>query len=361
MACRFIFSDVSSIFLRQVSPDTVVQEIVVHEKIEGSGGKSLRPPMSMLAGALFGLASAVLYTATNVALRHCVQIDAFLVSAAKAIPTVVILGPYLIWMLNRGEVVASSLRMVPRFVGAALVGQFIGNAFFQLALARIGLAISVPITLGTMIIGAAILGKVILNESVSFRTLIAMVILLASILVLSSPGNHLQVEDEAMTSSEVEPLSTAAEIGFGSVCAALSGLAYAVFGTTMRQALTGGLSAPLTMFISGSVGAISLWGVSLYRLGVQAITSLPFDDWKVMLIAGVFNLSAFVAVSISLKYLPVVAVNLLNASQVAMAAIAGIVFFAEPVTSSLLIGVSLTFVGLLAMFQRKQTRVEASD
>ena len=349
---NLLFSGVFIKSLGKLRPNKLDQE-----KTQGAEGKSLRPPMNMLAGALFGLSSAVLYTATNIALRHCVQIDAFLVSAVKAVPTVVILGPYLIWMLKRGEAIASSFRMVPRFVAAALVGQFIGNAFFQLALGRIGLAVSVPITLGTMIIGASILGKLLLNESVSLRTRVAMVILLASILVLSSPENQLQLEDESVTASESEPLSTAAEIGFGSICAACSGLAYAVFGTTMRQALTGGLSAPLTMFISGGVGAISLWSVSLYRLGGNAIALLPFDDWKVMFIAGVLNFSAFVALSISLKSLPVVAVNLLNASQVAMAAIAGIIFFAEPVTSSLLIGVSLTFLGLLAMFQRKRMKV----
>ena len=145
-------------------PDVERHNNLVQQDKSGESDRSTRPPMGMIAGALFGLSSAILYTATNVALRHCVDIDAFLVSAVKAIPTVAILGPYLIWMTIRKEVIASNYQMVPRFILAALLGQFVGNAFFQLALGRIGLAVSVPITLGTMIIGAAILGRLLLQQ-----------------------------------------------------------------------------------------------------------------------------------------------------------------------------------------------------
>ena len=65
--------------------------------------------------------------------------------------------------------------------------------------------------------------------------------------------------------------------------------------------------------------------------------------------AGILNFLAFIALSVALKSLPVIAVNLLNASQVAMAAVAGILLFSEPVTNSLVIGVALTLIGLVAM------------
>lgn len=329
---------------------------MAHQLKDKEVAKEVRPPMGMVAGAVFGLSSAILYTATNVALRYCINVDAFLVSAVKAIPTVIVLGPYLIWMLIRKEVLASSYRMVPRFLLAALLGQFVGNAFFQLALGRIGLAVSVPITLGTMIIGAAILGRLLLRERVSLRTLIAMVILLASILVLSTPSNE-SLDAKRDLSNVVNDLEvTPGEVGIGSLFAAMSGLAYAVFGTTMRQALTGGLSAPLTMFLSGSVGAVALWGFSFYRMGASRVLEVSSDDWGTMFIAGMLNFSAFVALSMSLKSLPVVAVNLLNASQVAMAAVAGIIFFSEPITGSLIIGVGLTLTGLLAMMQRNTAK-----
>jgi drug/metabolite transporter (DMT)-like permease len=142
----------------------------------------------------------------------------------------------------------------------------------------------------------------------------------------------------------------------GSFLAAASGAAYALFGTMMRQSLTGGLSAPLTMFISGAVGTISLWSMTLLRLGPETLSIVPSNDWATMFAAGCLNFTAFVALAASLKSLPVVAVNLINASQVAMAAAAGIVLFAEPVTSSLVLGIALTFVGLGILAGRRPQR-----
>jgi DME family drug/metabolite transporter len=297
--------------------------------------------MGMVAGAIFGLASAVLYTMANIALRHCAGIDPFLVSAVKAAPTVLVLGPFLGWMLARGEIVATSPRMVPRFIAAALVGQFVGNAAFQVSLGMIGLA--------------AVLGRVVLHEPVRLRTAIAMLVLIASVVVLSFPSNP---DLREATSAAIQPGASSSKLWIGSMYAAASGAAYALFGVVMRQALTGGLSAPLTMFISGAVGTISLWSVTFVRLGLESLTLVDPRDWAIMLTAGTLNFTAFVSLASALKSLPVVAVNLINATQVAMAAVAGIFLFAEPVTATLLTGIALTMLGLgiLAGRRRRPTQ-----
>ena len=317
----------------------------------------LRPPLGIVAGSLFGLASAVLYTLANIALRHCVAMDPFLVSAVKAAPTVLILGPFLGWMIARGETVATSRRMVPRFMGAALVGQFLGNACFQISLGMIGLAIAVPITLGMMIVGAAVLGRVVLHEPVRIRTALAMLVLIASVVVLSLPSAS-DPNGTVMSVSEANARSS--QVLMGSLCAALSGAAYALFGVVMRQALTGGLSAPLTMFISGAVGTLSLWSATFLRLGYESISQVANGDWAIMFGAGLLNFTAFVALAASLKSLPVVAVNLINASQVAMAAVAGIILFNEPVTGTLILGIALTMIGLCILADRRRRPREPS-
>lgn len=314
--------------------------------------RELKPPVGLIGGVLFGLASAILYTMANIALRHCVGLDSFLVSAVKAAPTVLLLGPYLIWMAVGGEVLLTSSRMIPRFLAAALVGQFVGNSAFQFALGMIGLAIAVPITLGTMIIGSAILGRMMLHEPVRLRTWVAMLVLIASVFVLSLPQNAVPIEEAVGVVQEGE---SASRVVVGSFCAAASGLAYSLFGVVLRQAMVGGLSAPLAMFISGLVGTISLWSVTLVTLGMDSIAAVTFDDWGLMLIAGMLNLMAFVALTTSLKSLPVVAVNLINASQVAMAAVGGILVFAEPITAPLIIGISLTLLGLGILAGRRRT------
>jgi len=79
-----------------------------------------------------------------------------------------------------------------------------------------------------------------------------------------------------------------------------------------------------------------------------------------MFAAGLFNFAAFVALASSLKVLPVVAVNLINASQVAMAALAGVLLFAEPVTATLLAGIVLTVAGLVALANPRRPKLKRS-
>ena len=306
--------------------------------------KSLKPPVGLFAAAAYGLAAAVMYTLANIALRYSVNVDPFLVSAVRAAPTVVMLAPVLVWMSMTGRAIMTSTEMVPRFIAVSLLAQFFGNASFQISLGIIGLAAAVPITLGTIIIGGAFLGWLILGEPVRIRTLVAMVMLIAAVIVLSLPSSSQSFE----SSTSDWPLWA------GAACAAASGLAYSLFGVMVRQMLTRGMSAPATMFLSGVVGTISLWTFCFFYLGVDAIRAVPQNEWPIMVAAGIFNFTAFVALTVSLKALPVVAVNLINASQVAMAAVAGVILFAEPVTGTLLTGIGLTFAGLIVLAQRNK-------
>ncbi|QDT02418.1 EamA-like transporter family protein [Rubripirellula lacrimiformis] len=305
-----------------------------------------RHPTGIVIGAVCGLVAAVLYTFANIALRGCVGIDPFLVSAVKAAPTVVCLAPVLVWMRFRGAAFATHTHMIPRFMLVALIGQFIGNAAFQVALGVIGLAASVPITLGVLIVGGGVLGKLILGEPVRKATLMAMGTLIVAVVILSLPSASETPRESSLQSP----------VWVGGLCAAASGAAYALFGVVIRQTLNGGVSAPLTMFISGVVGTVSLWSFTLLRIGIESLSGIDPGQWSMMVAAGVFNFSAFAALSYALKALPVVAVNLINASQVAMAALAGVILFAEPVTVPLVTGIVLTFGGLLILVSGRRQR-----
>ncbi len=68
-----------------------------------------------------------------------------------------------------------------------------------------------------------------------------------------------------------------------------------------------------------------------------------------MAVAGVCNLVGFVALNKGLQLTTLVRANTLNASQVAMAALAGVLLFQESPSVWLLAGVSLTIVGIFFM------------
>jgi DME family drug/metabolite transporter len=237
---------------------------------------------------------------------------------------------------------------LPRFILASFLAQFVGNACFQFSLGIIGLAASVPITLGVLIVGGAGFGRILLNEPVNRRTMWSMAVIISAVVVLSWPG---AVETSAVETSAGKTGSTS-PLWLGAMWAIGAGLCYSLFGVITRQALTGGLSVPVTMLVSGTVGVITLTPFAIYRLGLESIGEVTSDQWYVMLAAGFFNFTAFVALTISLKALPVVAVNLINASQVAMAAIAAVILFSEQITPSLIVGIALTFAGLLILAKR---------
>ena len=68
-----------------------------------------------------------------------------------------------------------------------------------------------------------------------------------------------------------------------------------------------------------------------------------------MLMAGVYNAAAFVALTQSLRLIPVKYVNGINAGQTALAGMAGVWLFQEALSWELLGGIFLTGVGLIWM------------
>ena len=229
-------------------------------------------------GPLCGLGAAVMYTLTNIALRDCVSVDPYLVSAVKATPTVLILGPFLGVVAARGETVIASRARLPQFLVASFLAQVVGNAGFQKALAHIGLAASVPITLGTLIVGGAVLGIVLLKEPVGNRKMLAMLTLIVAVVVLSLPPG---------TNTSTRSITTL-DVLVGSLWAAVSGLAYSFFGVSLRQMLQTGVRASTTMFVSGLVGFLFLWTYSLFILPGE-LSETSQREWGSMTTAGLLN------------------------------------------------------------------------
>lgn len=300
------------------------------------GNPAHAAPLGPVAGAACGLAAAVLYTGANIALKASTGSEAILVSAVKAWPTVLACAPLLAVMAARGRKIATSWQTFPLLLGGVLVGQLIGSVMFQVSLGVVGLALAVPLNLGVMIICAAWFGWLLLGEPVTRRTVAAIVVLVSAVFVLTLGSDALAVR---------EGLS-APQLVWGVVAAGTSGAAYAFFGATMRKSLRQGLTVPLAMLVSGVVGSVLLSGMAVRHVGVDAILATPAQQWVVMGAAGWLNVIAFFLLSFSLRSIPVVAVNLLNGTQAAMAAAAGVLLFGELWTIPLGCGLMLTLVGL---------------
>jgi drug/metabolite transporter (DMT)-like permease len=305
------------------------------------------PASEWFFGTLFGLLSALGYTAANVFLRSLVQCDVIWVSAMKASPLVVLAGPWLVIQLARGRETLPPPRVVVTLALAALVGQLGGNVMFQWSLGVVGMALSVPLCLGTLILSGAVLGRIFLGEPLTVRIVISVAILVIAIAVLSFGASEAQ-QAVAETIPSAEPASFW-HLAAGVSAASMSGVAYSILGVVIRFGVKGRASLSLTLLTVGAVGVLSLGSLSVWRIGWEGMWTTPWSELTLMLMAGLFNAAAFLALTKALKIASVVYVNALNATQAAMAAVAGILFFQEALSGQLTFGIVLTVIGLVLM------------
>jgi drug/metabolite transporter (DMT)-like permease len=275
------------------------------------------------------------------------------VSAMKAVPTVVLLGPIVALLASRGLPIWPTPRRLGAIVAGGLAAQIGGNVAFQWALGEVGVALTVPLSLGGMIVGAAFLGRVFLHEPVTPRAAAALGCLLAAIGVLSLGA------DEA--SRSVADVAVApGRVVLGVLAACGSGLAYATLNVILRYQVTRGASLPTTLFLISVTGLLSLTSLAWLRIGFGGIAATAPWDLATMLAAGLCNTVAFIALTKSLQLTNVVYVNALNATQATLAALAGVLIFGEALSPWLALGTGLTIGGLMLLARAHRAIVEPS-
>ena len=297
-----------------------------------------------------GIASAVGYMLANVCLRSLTDLDPIWVSCVKAVPTVVVLAPVLCLRVFSGQLIFPSLNMLGLTVLAGLLGQLAGNVCFQWSLGVVGIALTVPITLGSMIVTGALLGRLLLGDRVTAPMALASLVLILAICVLSLGAGMANASIRTPgTSHQTSWLWVASGVTAACIC----GLAYSVLGVLLRYASNRNTPLSSLMFTVGLVGMLVLGGLAVSREDWSSLWTKSQPRWAPLLAAGVFNVLAFWALSKALQLSSVLFVNSLNASQTAMAALAGVLLFQEPLTWPMVSGVLLTAMGLLMMRGRR--------
>ncbi len=288
------------------------------------------------------------YTAASICLRAVADLNPIWVSCIKALPTVLLSGALVAFDRYTGLLRPLGWRLIASLIGAGLVAQLLGNSANQWSLAAIGLAVSTPLTFGSLIVSGAVLGRVWLGEPVTFRAALSIAVLLVAIPVLQW-GAPAQPVAATITDGWDDWLTVA-----GVAMACVSGAAYALQAAVIRRVARGEPSLAQILFLFSSTGLVSLGLASIATLGPAGMLATGRADLSVMLLAGAFNAVAFYCLSKSLSLVPVVQANAINASQTAMAAVSGVVFFAEPFSWPLVAGVLLTLVGMLLLDHKKK-------
>ncbi len=297
-------------------------------------------------GFILGSISSVAYSTANIFLRSVDHCDAVWVTCVKAMPTFAIMVPWLLIRYCNGHRKMPSLKAIAVLSLVAVVTHLFGNVGFQWSLDKIGIGIAVPLCLGMAIISGAVIDGLFMDAKPSGRTIVSMCVLIVAVIVLSLGGETAfeALKDEITAVDVSRPL-----LGLGIVSVIVAGIIYGAFGAVIKTACRRGISQPMIMLIISAAGILFLLALSYQRDVFVAPKNL--DAWNIggMLLAGLCNTIAFVALVAALQLLPVTNVNLFNASQAAFGAIAGVLIFAEPASPWMIAGILLTVAGLVIM------------
>jgi drug/metabolite transporter, DME family len=269
----------------------------------------------------------------------------------KAVPTATLIAPWLVVSLRRGEGFPPLLIWL-MIAAASLVGQLGGNISFQFALGQIGLALTVPLSLGGMIVGATILSRLFLHERLNLAAALAVGVLLLAIAVLSLGADA--AREKLLLQATADPW----QLALGVVTATMSGVAYSILNVVIRYSVQRGATLPATLLTVSVMGLISLSLLAWQRIGVAGMLQTSPRDLAMMMLAGVCNAVAFVALTRCLQLTSVIYANLLNAGQAALAALTGVIVFREPISAGLVGGVLLTVLGLSILTRVKESRTK---
>jgi len=280
---------------------------------------------------------------TNGCLRHvAVRIDmdwAMWVASWKTMPTAVAGWFFMAGMVRRGESIVPPRDVLWSLIANGLLMQFCGNVLFQYGLSRAGLALTVPLCFASLIMMSAILGRIVLHDPIRPRTLIAMGLLILSVIILS----------QGTSAASVASALSWQDAALGAAAALGSGVGFSISGVIVRRSIRRGVSISVALGYSSTVAMCPILIAMAHEGWGSLSTVLDRSGYASLLAAGLLNAVGFFAVSEALRYLPVVRVNLINASQAALGGLMGVMLFQEVPTWWLVIGTLATISSLVVL------------
>ena len=110
------------------------------------------------------------------------------------------------------------------------------------------------------------------------------------------------------------------------VFSGISGLGYGFGGVSIRRAVTGTGTIASTIAPLATIGIVGPGLIAWNEMGPARLAAVDWQMNATLLLAGTFNAIGFFFAAAAMARLPLVRVNLINASQTAMCALGGVFF-----------------------------------
>ncbi|MEZ6094788.1 MAG: EamA family transporter [Pirellulaceae bacterium] len=302
-------------------------------------------------GIAAGIGAAIFYTGANISLRYSsTNISPVVVAFFKALITWVCCSPVYFWGFRRYTTPLPSRRGSLILLGASVFVQLVGSNGFQLSLGLLGVALAVPIVIGSMVVLGIVLGRIFLGEPIEAVSAISLLVVSIFLMSIRAEASHIHMEAEQL----ILPATWSA--AFGIVAAIMTGLTYAVLGVSIRRALLEPVHPFTAIMFVTTTGILLLGPLAFVQTGFSDLASFRTTQWWALIFGGLFNAAGFICLSFALRNLNVLYVNAINVSQVGLAAIAGMMLFGEPTTTYFTIGLGVMLAGfiLLGVIQNRK-------
>ncbi|MFN8526010.1 MAG: DMT family transporter [Chloroflexota bacterium] len=283
-------------------------------------------------GMLWGVLVALAYAAMNLCLRAAaLQVDPLVATLVRGIPMLLFAWGTLAAQCQAGQIARIGWRVVVPLIGVAVLLSVMGNGGFQSGLTYAGLTTTVPVTNGALLWGSAVAGWWLMREPVTSRSIVGLLLLAAAVPLLVSGGG-----------GGIGP------VWVGALAATVAGVSYGFGNALLRQTVKiNQLAQPPAVAVVSTAGTAATLIIVLARQGTGALAALNNSDLAWLLVAGVFNAVAFVALAGALALLPTARVGALGTLQTAISAIGGVVIFSEPLTGSIVLGLAVSVIGAI--------------
>ena len=291
------------------------------------------------------MVSALGYALGNICMRQLTSLacDPMWAVFNRELVTTVAIAPWLLYLALRGRPTLPSGNTLWRLVWVGLLIEVVGNVGLQWAFGVVGLAVTIPVVYGVMVATGALLGYLILGEQVTPRSMAAIALLLTALVLLA-----VGTEAGGRSIASIETVAPGPlMLALGVLAGAAAGGSFALLSITIRHTVTRATRPTAVAFLVPLMGVVSLGPLTFWRLGLEPLWNTSWQQAAFMGAAGVCNLIAFLALVNGLQWITVAHANTVSASQVAIAAVAGVFLFHEPPNPLLVLGVCLTIVGIL--------------
>jgi drug/metabolite transporter (DMT)-like permease len=344
------------------------------------------------------LLSATCYGTANILLRLSTEwhIDREWTLCMKEMVTIIALVPWILWRTSRGKYPWPAVRLIVIMIFVAIAVQWIGARLHLWSYGIIGLVVATPLMTSSVLLSGATFGKLGLKESVSWRDGLAIVLLITSIVLLSIGRNRNTIHEDpdpvpAAVAASGQPVDIGAKAAnhwharahradlrerekleledapgeylnglvlLAVLAILLTGVTYALNVSAIRYVNQFQMPVTLTMLIVPGIGFLGFGYLVVRDHGLMNLTQAPLEFWLVAFGAGVANFMAFGALILGLYMTKVVRAALINASQIAMVTLVGVLFFAETAGLFVFLGVVLTIVGMVLISRADPDEIE---